>query len=341
MFFRFAEPLFLALLLLLPLLAWWRGRHGGQAALRFSSTTLAREAQLTRAAPGQWLLRLRWFALTACIVALARPQAGNQTEPLRSEGIDIMLTLDLSPSMWAHDFELDGQLIDRLSVVKKVIADFIERRPNDRLGFVVFAGEPYLVSPLTLNHNWLIERLQGLRIGQLDGRTAIGSALGVSIGHLADEDAESRVIILLTDGDNNAGPLDPVQAASLAAEYGIRIYSIGVGRTGLVPYPAQFDPNGQPVRNRDGQILMRQVTSVVDLVTLDKVANLTGGRYYHATATEQLENVYAEIDSLEKRSLDLQVRRLYRDLFWLPLGLALGLLSLEILLSQTVWRRIP
>jgi Ca-activated chloride channel family protein len=342
MIFQFAEPFWLLALLALPLLFWLQGRAGRNAAIRFPSTILASQvAAFVRQRPGRWRTSLRWLAVTFLIIALARPQTGEEISRTQSSGIDIAIVVDLSTSMWAHDFEIAGIPQDRLSIVRSVIEDFIADRPNDRIGLIAFAAEPYLVSPLTLNHDWLERRLRDLKIGQIEDGTAIGSAIGSATNRLRDIPAESKSIILVTDGANNRGRIEPRAAAEAAEAYGIKIYAIGVGKAGLVPFPARFDQNGRPAQTRDGRIFLRQARSDIDLETLQDVAEITGGQYFHATNSEALRDIYEEIDRLEKREVEINVRRLYTDVFAIPLWAGLALLALDILLKQTRYRRLP
>jgi Ca-activated chloride channel homolog len=342
MSYHFSEPLWLLLLLLLPVLAILAGKSGRGAAVRFPSTLLvAQVAAFVRQRPGRWRAALRWLALALLIVALARPQTGEELTSTRSSGVDIVIAVDLSTSMWAHDFEVAGVQRDRLNVVRSVIGDFIEARPNDRIGLIAFAAEPYLVSPLTLNHDWLQRRLDELRIGEIEDGTAIGSAIGASTNRLREVSAESRLVILVTDGANNRGQLEPRAAAEAARALGIRIHTIGVGRAGMVPFPARFDSAGQPARDRDGRLFLRPARSDIDLPALEEIADMTEGRYFHATDVRSLRDIYAEIDRLEKTEVDIDVRRLYTEVFAIPLWAGLALLGLDILLKQTRFRRLP
>jgi Ca-activated chloride channel family protein len=342
MIFQFAEPAWLLLLALLPLLFWLQGKAGRNAAIRFPSTLLtAQVAAFVRQRPGRWRHALRWLAFAFLVLALARPQTGEELTSTRSSGIDIVIAVDLSTSMWAHDFEVNGVPRDRLTIVRSVISEFIESRPNDRLGLIAFAAEPYLVSPLTLNHDWLQRRLEDLRIGEIEDGTAIGSAIGAATNRLRDIPAESRSIILVTDGANNRGQLEPLPAAEAAAAYGIKIYSIGVGEPGMVPFPARLGPDGNPVRDNNGRIFLRQARSDIDLETLQQVAEETRGRYFHATDSEGLREIYAEIDRMETREVELEVRRLYTEVFAIPLLLGLAVLATDLILKQTRFRRLP
>lgn len=341
MIFRFAQPEFLWLLLLVPLFLLLRGKAGRRASVSFPSIQLAKQvAAFVRSRPGRFAGWLRALILTCLILALARPQAGEESSEITSSGIDIVLAVDLSTSMWAHDFEVSGLPTDRLSVVKRVVNDFIEERPSDRIGIVAFAGQPFLVSPLTLKHDWLTARLADLAIGIIPDGTAIGSALGTSVNRLVDQESESKIVILLTDGANNRGQIEPVPAARAAAALGIKVYTVGVGRAGSVPYP-RFDRHGRPVRGPDGRPVLSYQRSDIDLEVLEEIAAITDARYFHATHTAELEEIYAEIDQLEKTEIHLSIRRLYDDMFWIPLALGLALLSLEQLLAHTRYRRLP
>lgn len=341
MIFRFAQPELLGLLVLVPLFLLLRGKTGRAAAVKFPSIQLAKQvAAFVRSRPGRFAGWLRALILTLLILALARPQFGEETSDITQSGIDIVLAVDLSTSMWAHDFKMSGVPVDRLTVVRQVMEDFIKRRPSDRLGLIAFSGEAFLVSPLTLKHDWLGHRLDELEIGMLPQGTAIGSAIGTSVNRLVDQESKSKIIILLTDGGNNTGVIDPIPAAEAAKAFGIKIYTIGVGREGNVPFP-QTDRYGRIIRNQNGQPVLTLGRSEIDLESLKEIAKTTEGRYYHATDTDQLEAIYNEIDQLEKTEITLTVNRLYDDMFWIPLAVAAALLALEQLLGQTRYRRLP
>jgi Ca-activated chloride channel homolog len=342
MIFRFAQPEWLWLLAALPILAWLLGRAGRRAAILFSSIALARQvAALVRNRPGRFSRWLRWLAAACLIVALARPQLGSETSELTSSGVDILIAVDLSTSMWAHDMELGGVATDRLTIVKSVVREFIGRRGSDRIGMIAFAAEPYLVSPLTLNHDWLQRRLDDVQIGIIEDGTAIGSAIGAGTNRLMDRAAQSRVLILLTDGANNRGRISPQQAAEAAAAFGIRIYTIGVGMEGMVPYP-RIDPRtAQPLRDRSGNLIFTRMPSDADMPSLKAVAERTGGRAWQAADTRTLREIYAEIDRLERTELRLKVNRLYADQFAWPLLAGALLLLLELVLMQTRYRQLP
>lgn len=342
MIFDFAEPFWLYLMALLPLLFWLQGKMGRSASIRFPSTLLAAQvAAFVRQRPGRWRAALRWLAVLCFILALARPRTGEELSSTQSSGIDMVIAIDLSTSMWAHDFEIHGVPQDRLTVVRSVIKEFIEARPHDRLGLIAFATEPYLVSPLTLNHDWLNRRLDQLRIGQVGNNTAIGSAIGAATNRLKDIPAKSKNIILLTDGANNAGQLLPLAAAEAAKAYGIKIYSIGVGREGIVLAPSRLDDKGRPARRPDGSIYFARQLSDIDLETLQKVSEITGGQYFHAETSERLRQIYEEIDQMEKTEVEIQVRRLYTEIFPYAITAGLVLLLIDVLLKRTLNRRLP
>jgi Ca-activated chloride channel family protein len=329
----FARPEWLLLLLLLPLLSYLRGRLGGRPAVVFSATSVLEKIgmrQQSRA--GFFLTAIFFFALAALIVAAARPQLGRTITRTKASGVDIMLVLDVSRSMLAEDFTIGNQRTNRLEAVRMVTERFINSRTNDRIGIIAFAGRPYLVSPLTLDHAWLNKNLDRIRIGLVEDGTAIGSAIASAASRLKDKPADSKLMVLLTDGDNNAGPIQPLTAAEAARALGIRIYTVGAGSRGLVPFPFT-DPFGRTQ--------YRQVNMDFDEVTLQQIASITGGQYFRATDTQSLNRIFEDIDKLERTDVEMQQFVQYRDLFsWFLVG-GFGLLVLETLLSQTLWRRLP
>lgn len=327
---RFLHPEILWLLALLPLLALIRGRRGLASALIFSTTAIAASiAQGRRTSPGHILTAIRLLAIGLLIVALARPQLGNTTTEIKASGIDILLAVDLSGSMQAMDFTLHGQPADRLDVVKSVVDQFIDARPNDRIGLVAFAGKPYMVSPLTLDHDWLRKRLESLSIGMVEDGTAIGSAIGAGINRLREKDAKSRIMILLTDGMNNAGKVPPLVAAEAAETLKIKVYTIGVGTRGEAL---------MPVTDNLGRKRLVRVKVDIDEDTLTKVAQMTGARYFRATDTLSLQKIYDEINSMETTTRTIKNFEHYREMFPFPLIAALLLLALELVRNQ---RRLP
>ncbi|MDD3813606.1 MAG: VWA domain-containing protein [Desulfocapsaceae bacterium] len=328
---RFLYPQLLWLLALLPLLALIRGKRGAAPALVFSTTSLvAFLAAGRKARPGRLLVALRLLALVLLILALARPQLGNTTTEIKASGIDILLAVDVSGSMEALDFTLEGQPANRLDVVKSVIRQFVEQRPNDRIGLLAFSGRPYMVSPLTLDHDWLLQRLAALSIGMVeeDG-TAIGSAIGVGVSRLQDREAKSRILILLTDGMSNTGAVPPLVAAEAAQALKIKVYTIGAGTKGEAP---------MPVVDSFGRKRLMRVKVDIDDETLGKVAEMTGARYFRATDTESLEKVYAEINSMETTTRSIKKFEHYRELFPWLVGVALIFIGLELLGSR---KRLP
>ncbi len=318
------------LLALLPLLALIRGKRGPAPALVFSTTSLAAFlAKGRRTRLGHLLAALRFLSLALLILACARPQLGNTTTEIKASGIDILLAVDVSGSMEALDFTLEGQPANRLDVVKSVIRQFVDQRPNDRIGLLAFSGRPYMVSPLTLDHDWLLQRLGSLSIGMVEDGTAIGSAIGVGVNQLQDRQAKSRIIILLTDGMNNAGAVPPLMAAEAAEALGIKVYTIGAGTKGEAP---------MPMTDGFGRKRLMRVKVDIDDETLGKVAAMTGARYFRATDTESLEKVYAEINTMETTTRTIKKFEHYRELFPWLVAAALIFLGLELLGSQ---RRLP
>jgi Ca-activated chloride channel homolog len=330
---RFLHPEWLWLLTLLPLLAYWKGRFGRATAVVYSSAENARRlagARRTRA--GHWLSALRLLVLALLILGLARPQLGHGTTEVDASGIDIVLAVDVSGSMEALDFELAGRPTSRVEVVKQVVSKFIEDRPNDRIALIAFAGRPYLVSPLTLDHDWLQQRLDQVQVGMVEDGTAIGSAIASSVNRLREQEAKSKIVILLTDGMNNAGKAPPALAAEAAELLGIKVYTIGAGTRGNAPMPV-VDSFGRR------QVVMAQVD--MDEETLTEVATMTGAKYYRATDTDSLARIYEEINSLETTTQKIKKFAHYRELFALAALPALLLLGGELSLAHTRFRRLP
>jgi Ca-activated chloride channel family protein len=329
----FANPWLLLLLLLIPLVALLQGGKGAAPAVVFSSLRpLLALGKARRSRIGGWLTSLLLLALALLIVALARPRQGKTISQVQASGIDIMLAIDVSGSMQAEDFTIGGERANRLEVVKQVTQKFIEGRPNDRIGIVCFAGRPYLVSPLTLDHGWLLQNLERVRIGLVEDGTAIGSAVASSANRLKDKESKSRIVVLLTDGDNNAGKVPPLTAAEAAKALGIKVYTIGAGTRGFAP---------MPVQDMFGRKVYRNVKVDVDEDTLKKIADLTGARFYRATDTKTLNQIFEQIDTLEKSTVELSQYTQYRDLFPWLLGAGFGVLALQVVLAQTVGRKLP
>ena len=326
---RFVYPELLWLLLLLPILMLLKGRKGTAPSLLFSSTAVARTlAQGRKVRAGRLALLLKLLAIGFLIIALARPQEGSTTTEINASGIDIQLAVDVSSSMKAMDFQLEGRSVNRLAVVKDVVASFIEARPNDRIGLVAFAGKPYLVSPLTLDHDWLQKRLESLSIGMIEDGTAIGSAIGTSVNRLRSRQAKSRIIILLTDGVNTSGRVPPMVAAEAAEAMKIKVYTIGAGTRGLAPYPV--------VRFGKQRLIKARVD--IDERTLRKVAEKTGARYFRATDTDSLTQIYDEINKMETTTRKIKKFENYRELFPYCLAIVFVLLILSLVHQH---RRLP
>ncbi|HEY8343572.1 MAG TPA: VWA domain-containing protein [Bacillota bacterium] len=292
-----------------------------------------------KALPSSWRIRLLpllpWlqvFALILIILALARPQVGLKESWERKEGIDLILVLDVSTSMLAEDFEVRGGRRNRLEIVKEVTGNFIRNRRHDRLGIVIFGEKPYILSPLTWDKNFTTTRLAQVQAGMVEDGTAIGSALATAINRLRQSEAESKVVILLTDGVNNAGRIHPLTAAEAAQALGITIYTIGAGSKGPVPYPTT---------DLWGRKVYRNVRIDLDEALLQKIAELTGGRYFPATDTVSLRETFAQIDQMNKTEIQMRHYHEYKDLYPVLLICALTLLLLEEVFRRTVLRRLP
>jgi Ca-activated chloride channel homolog len=330
--YTFQHGWFLLGLLALPLFALLRGRKGARPAFVYSSVTLLKNvSKASRSRAGAWLHSLRWLALALLIVAMARPQKTKTETSVRASGVDIVVALDLSGSMESEDFEIKGQRVNRLVVAKDTIAKFIEKRPSDRLGLVAFADQAYIAAPLTLDHVFLQANLQRLALHSIGEQTAIGSALSASVNRLRDIRSKSKIVILMTDGQSNAGKIPPLTAAEAAKALGVKVYTIGVGIRGQAPFP-QMTPFGKRYA---------MVPVDIDEDTLTAIADKTGGKYYRADSTDTLKKVYAEIDQFEKSEAVVKkfVRR--EELFRWPAVPGLLLLLIEITLANTIWRRLP
>ncbi len=326
---RFANPEFLWLLLVVPAVGyyWWKQERNKLVDIQFSSFQLFQQLPKTwreRAARVPVILRLS--ALALLIIALARPQSVSSKENVTTEGIDIVLVLDISGSMLAEDFSPN-----RLEAAKQVASDFIDGRTNDRIGLVIFSGESFTQCPLTIDYPVLKNLLKEIKNGMIVDGTAIGLAIANATSRLKDSKAKSKVMILLTDGVNNRGEIDPITAARIAATYNIKIYTIGVGAQGQAPYPVQT-PFG----------IRRQMVPVdIDEKVLTEVAKLTGGNYYRATDNRTLKAIYREIDQLERSKIEVTSYRRYADLYgsWLAVGIIF--LAMELILKNFILRQIP
>ncbi|MEG0162375.1 MAG: VWA domain-containing protein [Mucinivorans sp.] len=331
MFTKFANPDLLWLLVLLPLMVAYyiyRTRQGGAAVTISSIDGLGSPTHHTatyylRHLP--FVLRLAIVALI--IVAIARPQTSESVTNSNAEGIDVVVALDISGSMLARDFQPD-----RFNAAKEISANFITERPTDRIGLVVFAGEAFTQSPLTTDHVSLVNLLQGVQMGVIADGTAIGNGLATAVNRLKESDAKSKVIVLLTDGVNNSGQIDPAGAADIAKEYGIRVYTIGVGTEGYAPFPAY---------DAWGNIVFQNAKVEIDEALLTSIAHKTGGRYFRATDNTKLAEIYAEINKLEKTKVEVENFTKYAEVFHPFLLLALLLIIIEMGCRYFVFKQIP
>jgi len=330
---RFANPYLLLLILLLPILYWWKGKRGGQQpAFLYSSVQLLRGISgLRRSRAGAILVGLRWLTLGLLVLALAHPQHGEGETTVRAGGIDIVVALDLSGSMAAEDFQLNGQRVNRLVIAKEVLKQFVAKRANDRIGLVAFAGKPYVAAPLTLDHDFLMQNIERLSLGSIEDGTAIGSALIAALNRLRELKSKSRIVILMTDGQNTVSKVPPLTAAEAAQALAVKVYTIGVGTRGEAPFP----------QTAFGMKTYVRVPVDIDETTLTEIAQRTGGKYYRADNSEKFNQIYSEIDQLEKTEVEVKKYQRYQELFAWLVVLGLGVLLLEILLSHTLWRRLP
>jgi Ca-activated chloride channel homolog len=331
---RFLQPEWLWLLGLLPMVMLLRGRRGPVAAIEFSDIGLARVvARGSRARAGRWLWLLPLLAAALMIIGLARPQRAHSRTEVTANGIDIVLGLDVSGSMQALDFLVDNRRVNRIEVVKSVVSRFIEERPSDRIGLIAFAAAPYLVSPLTLDHDWLQQNLERVSTAvAADDGTAIGSAIAASVNRLRTTAGKSKVVILLTDGMNNTGKISPIAAAEAAKALGVKIYTIGVGVRGMAPIP---------VRDEAGHLHLIMDKVDVDEKTLETVANVTGGTFYRATDTDSLQKIYEQINRLEKTAQTVQKFEHTDELYSWALIPSVSILGFGLLLQHTRFRRLP
>ncbi len=329
MFFEYPKILYL-LILLIPLAAWYVYRElTGKSApsLQVSSLLPFREDKSSwRKALRHVPFILRLVALAALIMAIARPRSSSDFETTSTEGIDIVLAMDVSTSMLARDFQPD-----RIAAAKDIAIQFIAERPTDRIGIVVFAGESYTQCPLTTDRITLINMMKEIQTGLIEDGTAIGNGLATAVARLKDSEAVSRVVILLTDGVNNRGEVTPLTAAEIARTYGVRVYTIGVGAHGMAPYPV-MTPFG---------VQIQQVKVEIDEELLEQIAKTTEGQYFRATDNTKLLSIYNQINQMEKSRTTVDSFPVYRELFMHYALIALLALALEFLLRWIVLRRIP
>ena len=331
----FAHPYALLWLLLLPALAWLKGRWGQSASFLYSSVDLVRPVSgLKKSWAGRILAALRWLALAVFVVALAQPRLVKGETQIKASGVDIVVALDLSGSMASLDFEEGGQRVNRIDMARRVLTKFIDGRPNDRIGLVAFATQAFIAAPLTLDHDFLQTVLARLKLGVIDeNHTAIGSALMAALNRLSEVQSKSKIVILMTDGENNSGKVSPLTAADVAQTLKVKVYTIGIGIRGMAPMPVGTD--------QFGQVVTRMMAADVDEETLQQIADKTGGKYYRADSADTMRKIYAEIDSLEKTEVEVKKYEHFDELYR-PVGLGgLALFLLEIILSQTVWRKLP
>ena len=330
--FRFADPLYLLLLLILPLMVWyhWRVLRRRSGKIKYSDVGLLKSLKPTlKQRISQGLFYLRVLAVGLLVLGLARPQSSSKEQEVRTEGVDIVLALDVSSSMLAEDFKPHN----RLEAAKLVAQDFIKGRHNDRLGLVVFAGESFTQCPLTLDYGVLLSLLDQVKVADKDwDGTAISMGIINAVNRLRDSKAKSKVVILLTDGVNNRGQVDPITAAKIAQAFNIKIYTIGAGKRGTAMYPVD-----DPILGRHYVPMQVQI----DEETLKQIADITGAKYFRATDSQKLKEIYKAIGEMEKTKIEVKEFTRYSEFFVYFVGLAFVLLLLELVLSNTVFRRIP
>ncbi len=327
---EFVNPELLLLLLLIPAIAAWffvkkKDQH---VSIKMSNLESIANTSTIRSTLRRYLPLLRALALSALVIALARPRQTLKEEDIKAEGIDICLVMDLSSSMLAQDFKPD-----RLEVSKRVASDFVSKREHDRIGLSVFSGEAFTQCPLTTDHRVVKEFLAGLRCGLLEDGTAIGMGLATAVNRLKESESKSKVVILLTDGVNNAGYIKPLTASEIAREFAVKVYTIGVGSTGDALTPVS--------RRSDGKYIFGLARVEIDEELLAEIATMTGGKYFRATSAESLERIYAEIDQLEKTEIEVTTLKRYSEEFHHFALWGLILLVIELFLRYTVFKTIP
>jgi Ca-activated chloride channel family protein len=324
--YRFGDPLFLSLLLAIPGLVYVyvRRRRHRSGAIRYSDVESLKKADVRQTGRNRHVLFvLRVFALAALILAFSRPQTGVTSETVSAEGIDIILAIDVSSSMLAEDLEPN-----RLEAAKAVAVEFVQGRRNDRIGLVIFSAEAFTQVPLTLDYSVVTDLIGQMEVGMIEDGTAVGMGLATAIKRLQASDAESQVVILLTDGRNNTGEIGPITAGQMAQALGLRVYTVGAGGQGMARMPI-------------GGGRYANVEVDIDEASLQEVAETTGGRYFRATDRQGLSQVYEEIDALETTEIEVDNFTSYGELFHYPLAAGLLLLLLEVGLGQTVLRTLP
>ncbi|PYV43610.1 MAG: aerotolerance regulator BatA [Acidobacteria bacterium] len=329
--FRFADPWYLLLLLMLPLLVFrrrWSQKHT-KGGLYFPQVKLARplgSSWTTRFYKSLYLFKMAGIAVL--ILGFARPQLGSAEEDILTEGVDVMMAVDISGSMAAEDFRPKN----RISVAKQVVKDFVQGRRSDRIGLVIFAAKSFTKCPLTIDYDVLLRQIDDVHLGAIEDGTAIGNGLATAINRLRLSKAKSRVIILLTDGVNNSGEIDPLTAADIAKSLGIKVYAVGVGKEGIAPFPVNDPVFGKRYVDVEVQI---------DEEVLRKIAQMTGGKYFRAVDRDSLERIFKTIDGLEKSKISVKSYTHYNEIFSYFLWPGLGLLLGEAVLSNTRFRKVP
>ena len=324
----FAHPIFFGLLLLVPFMIWWqvRSKKEDNPVLRLTTLSgLSGAHSGGKAAFRPVLFVLRIITLIALIIALARPQTSNTTENIDSEGIDIVLAMDISGSMLAEDFKPN-----RIEAAKALALNFVDQRPTDRIGLVIFSGESFTMCPITPDHNVLKEQISQVKNGMITDGTSIGMGLATAVDRLRFTKGKSKVVILSTDGVNNMGLIDPTTALEIAKAYKVRVYTIGIGTMGQAPMPVQT-PMG---------VQKQMVPVEIDEPVLKKIAGETGGKYFRATNNKSLAEIYGDIDKLEKTKIDITSFKHYAELFFPLAMIAVICLALEMLLRYTVFKSI-
>lgn len=328
-----AQPWFLLLLLLVPVLSILRYYEPRKPTIRFSDVESMRRLRPAWSLFARWLLpALYVLGLSLLVITLCQPREGLNESRVKTEVVDIILLVDVSSSMKAEDFSDGRKNINRLVSAKNVITEFVEGRKHDRIGIVSFAALPYSMSPLTLDHDWLKDRVAAISTDVLEDGTAIGSALASSVNRLRDSAAATKLVVLLTDGENNAGSVSPETAAQAAKALGIKVYTVGAGTDGYVPIP---------FKDRFGNTHYRNAQSKIDEPTLKEIATITGGSYFRARDYEALKAIYGEIDRMEKTEIDVEQYTQYEARFTPFLVLAILLLATEKLLSLSRLGRMP
>jgi len=333
---HFQHPAALLLLIPLVLIALWLARPGRAGAVGYSSIEIVRRVAVARRTRwGRFVPALRWLGTALLVVALARPTLDRHNVKIEASGVDIVLAVDVSGSMQARDMAGAtgaSEPVSRIDAAKEVVTRFVQARPNDRIGLVAFAGEPFLASPLTLDHDWLLQNVARVDSAELTDGTAIGSAIAAGVRRLDAQGAKSKILIVLTDGQNNAGKIQPSVAAEAAKALGVKIYTIGVGSTGNALIP---------VKNDKGQMELVTARVDVDEKEMKQVAELTGGKFYRATDMRSLRDVYADIDQFEKTTRTVTTLTQHDERYASFAMPGLFLLLAELGLSATRFRRVP